>query len=90
MCCCGSGLGSSMLVRMNVEKVLKKMGRTGMDVMHTSVSDAVPGAADMFIVGADLANFTSKLKNVILLDNIVSLAELEGKITAFFEENNVE
>ena len=22
MCCCGSGLGSSMLVRMNVEKVL--------------------------------------------------------------------
>ena len=26
MCCCGSGLGSSMLVRMNVEKTLQKIG----------------------------------------------------------------
>lgn len=25
MCCCGSGLGSSMLVRMNVEKLCKRL-----------------------------------------------------------------
>ena len=25
MCCCGSGLGSSMMVQMNIEKALKKI-----------------------------------------------------------------
>ena len=36
MCCCGSGLGSSMLVRMNVEKVLNKLGKSGIEVTHSS------------------------------------------------------
>ena len=39
MCCCGSGLGSSMLVRMNVEKALKKLGASGISVSHSSLSD---------------------------------------------------
>ena len=25
MCCCGQGLGSSLIIRMNVEKTLKKL-----------------------------------------------------------------
>ncbi len=90
MCCCGSGLGSSMLVRMNVDKVLKKLGMTGIDVSHTSVSDAVPGAADLFVVGADLVDFTKNLDNVVVLENIVSLPELESKLVQFFKDNNVE
>ena len=90
MCCCGSGLGSSMLVKMNVEKVLKKMAVSGIDIIHTSVSDAVRGAADLFVVGGDLVDFTKNLEHVIYLDNIVSLPELESKLTAFWTENNVE
>lgn len=85
MCCCGSGLGSSMLVRMNVEKVLKNLGVKGIDISHSSVSDAVKGAADLFVVGKDLANFTSSLPAVILLDNIISLPELESKLKAYLE-----
>lgn len=85
MCCCGSGLGTSMLVRMNVEKVLKNIGLSGIDVTHTSVSDAVPGAADLFIVGKDLDNFTRNLHDVILLENIISVQELEGKLKEYFE-----
>ena len=51
MCCCGSGLGSSMLVRMNVEKTLQKIGVSGVSVTHSSLSDAAEGAADLFVVG---------------------------------------
>ena len=29
MCCCGSGLGSSLMIRLNVEKALKKLGISG-------------------------------------------------------------
>lgn len=82
LCCCGSGLGSSMLVRMNVEKVLKKLGITGISVSHSSLSDAVEGAADLFIVGKDLEEFVNGLSNKIVLNNIMDMKELEEKIGA--------
>jgi PTS system ascorbate-specific IIB component len=85
MCCCGSGLGSSLLIRMNVEKALKKMGKTGIEVIHTSLSDANAKSADLFVVGGDLENFTHSFPRVILLSNLMSMAELEGKLAKVFE-----
>ena len=41
MCCCGSGIGSSLMIRLNVEKVLKKMGKTGIEVVHSTTSEDV-------------------------------------------------
>lgn len=86
MCCCGQGLGSSLIIRMNVEKTLKKLGKTGIEVLHASLSDASPTSADLFVVGGDLEEFTNNFPHIILLDNIVSLPELEGKLKKAFEE----
>ena len=80
MCCCGSGLGSSMLIRLNVEKIIKKIGVTGVDVTHSSVSDANEGSADLFVIGADLDSFASSLPRKIILDNIMDADELEAKL----------
>lgn len=80
MCCCGSGLGSSMLVRMNVERVLKNMGVSGIDVTHSSVSDATANAADLFVVGGDLETFVDHLPRKIILSNIMDMNELESKL----------
>lgn len=80
MCCCGSGLGSSMLVRMNVEKVLNKLGKSGIEVTHSSLSDASETAADLFVVGGDLAAIVEHLPHKIILDNIMDMNELEGKL----------
>lgn len=80
LCCCGSGLGSSMLVRMNVDKVLSQLGVSGVSVENSSISDATEGNADLFIVGRDLEDFVATLPNVIILDNLVSLTELEEKL----------
>lgn len=83
MCCCGSGLGSSMLVRMNVEKILKNHNLDDeIEVVHSSVSDAVEGAADLFVVGGDLEEFVSGLSNKITLDNIMDVVELEEKLSS--------
>lgn len=80
MCCCGSGLGSSMLVRMNVEKVLKKLGRSNIDVTHSSLSDATETSADLFVVGGDLEAFVNHLPRKIILSNIMDMDELEEKL----------
>lgn len=89
MCACGQGLGSSFLVEMNVQKVLKKLGLEDFEVTHSTSADVQPGAADLFVIGSDLADSVSRVDNLITLDNIVSLPELEGKLTEFFKEKGI-
>lgn len=80
MCCCGSGLGSSLIVRMNVEDVLKKLGVDDIEVVHSSLSDCSPDAADLFVLGGDLADFVAGYPSVIVLTNILDKNELESKL----------
>ncbi len=87
MCCCGSGLGSSLMIRLNVEKVLKNIGRTDIEILHSSLSDASANAADLFVVGGDLENFTHNFPKVILLSNIMSIQELTEKLTTVLDED---
>lgn len=82
MCACGSGLGSSLMVEMNIQDVLKKMGVEGVEVVHSTTSDVHPGAADLFVVGRDLADFIKDVpkEDVVVLQNIVDKNELEQKL----------
>ena len=82
MCACGQGLGSSFLVEMNVEKVLKKLNLTHFEVTHAS-------SADLFVVGNDLYESLKHAGDIITLTNIVSLPELEEKLTEYFKEKGV-
>lgn len=86
MCCCGVGLGSSFLVEMNVQKTLKKFGIQDVEVVHTCLSDAYKGAADLFIVGADLESQLRDVGDTILLKNIISLPELEEKLGGYLTQ----
>ena len=69
LCCCGSGLGSSLIVHMNTEEV---------------ISDIHEGAADLFVVGGDLADFVNNIPDdkKIILKNILDKNELEEKLKA--------
>lgn len=82
MCCCGSGLGSSLIVRMNTEDVLKELGRSDIEVTHSTLSDCMPGAADLFIVGGDLEDFVKDIPEKIVLKNILDKKELKEKLEA--------
>lgn len=85
MCCCGVGLGSSFLIEMNVQKALKRFGLQDVEVVHTTLSDAYPGAADLFIIGADLADQVKSVGDMIVLKNIISLPELEEKLGEYLK-----
>lgn len=84
MCACGSGLGSSLIVHMNTEEVVKKLGHSEIEVDHTTVSDINPTAADLFVVGADLGDFIANIPEdrKVVLTNILDKAELEEKLKA--------
>lgn len=87
MCFCGSGLGSSFIIEMNIKKALKKMGIQGVEVSHTNLENIAPGVADLFICGNDLAVHAAKAGPYIALNNLVSADEMEKKLSAYFAEN---
>lgn len=84
MCCCGQGLGSSMIVSMNVERVLKKLNIKGVSVSHTALSEITENDADLFVVGADLAPQLSHFQSKIILNQLMDMNEIETKIKAAF------
>lgn len=84
-CVCGSGLGSSLLLEMNVKSVLDKLGMEYESVEHTNISSFSKNDADYVVVGMDVAptlDFPEE-KMVVLL-NILSKDELEQKLKKLF------
>ena len=82
LCCCGSGLGSSLIVHMNTEDVVKALGHPEIEVDHTTISDINPTAADLFVVAGDLRDFVINIpdEQKVILDNILDKDELQQKL----------
>ncbi len=89
LCVCGSGLGSSFLVEMNVSKVLKKLGLPDIEASHSAATDVYKGAADLFVVGKDMYDICSPYGDCIILNNIISLPELEEKLSTYLKSKGV-
>ncbi|NHM91511.1 MULTISPECIES: PTS sugar transporter subunit IIB [Staphylococcus] len=86
---CGHGLGSSFMVEMNVQEVLKTLNvESTIDVEHSDIMTASPEMADLFICGRDLEENATRLGDVLILDNILDKQELEDKLTAKLKEMN--
>ncbi|MGX7151028.1 PTS sugar transporter subunit IIB [Enterococcus ureasiticus] len=86
---CGSGLGSSFMVEMNINSVLNELGVTGVEVAHYDMGSATPDLADVFFVGGDLADSAQHLGNVIVLESIIDMDELREKVRAVCAENKL-
>ena len=64
----------------------KRIGLEDIDVQHYDVGSAAPELADMFFVGGDLADSTTHLGNVTVLDSIIDMDELREKVTAVVKD----
>ena len=80
VCICGSGLGSSFLVEMNVKSILKELGLSKVEVEHTDVGSAWPGMADLIVCGSDLASVLARNGEILALNNIMDKKELKDKL----------
>ncbi|WP_025755659.1 PTS sugar transporter subunit IIB [Mycoplasmopsis cricetuli] len=80
-CVCGSGLGSSLLLEMNVKMVLDKLNIEYESVEHTNISQFNKNDVDYVVIGADVApSIDFPEDKMIILTNILSKDELETKI----------
>ena len=77
MVCCGSGMGSSQIIKMRIEQVAKKLGIELTEVHHCAVSEG-RRIANNYDVDRD------KTK-VIELRNLLSAQEIEEKTVEAFD-----
>ena len=86
---CGSGLGSSFMVLMNIESILSELVVTGVEGEHYDLGGADPSAADIWIVGRDLEDSAGHLGDVRVLNSIIDMDELKELVTKICEEKGL-
>jgi PTS system ascorbate-specific IIB component len=86
---CGSGLGSSFMLEMNVQQVLSELNISGIEVDHSDLSSATADMADLFIAAKDIAEGAAHLGEVIVLDNIIDMDLLREKLKEALQQKGL-
>ncbi len=86
---CGSGLGTSFMVEMNINQVLNELGVTDIEVSHSDLSSATPADADVFFLAKDIAEGGEHLGEVVVLENIIDMEELNSKVKQLLENKGL-
>ena len=79
---CGSGMGSSQIIKMKLEKVFKKLGLDA-EIYHTNVGDAKSQANNYDVVFCSeslVGTFGKTTATVIGLKNLLSEQEMTTKV----------
>lgn len=89
---CGSGLGSSFMVEMNIQSILREkgIGEDKVQVNHYDLGNASPQAADVWVVGKDLEQAASHLGDVRAMNSIIDMDELREVVEEILEEHGIE
>ncbi|CAA7603016.1 protein-Npi-phosphohistidine-sugar phosphotransferase [Acididesulfobacillus acetoxydans] len=78
---CGMGFGSSMVLRMTIESVLKEMGIKA-NVTTADVGTAKTEKADLIVTSAEFANLLkSKDTPIVTIKNYVDKNEMKAKLS---------
>ncbi|MGL4602808.1 MAG: PTS sugar transporter subunit IIB [Iodobacter sp.] len=83
MIVCGNGLGSSMMLEMTVNAVLKEMGVSA-DVRHTDLFSAKSETADLFLGAPEIVSgLNDGVRQLAGVRNIMDKTEVRAAITPY-------
>lgn len=89
---CQSGLGSSFMVQMNIQNILKQENvKEDIVVDHSDVGSATADQADYFFLDPTLKTSAASLPQdrVIVLDSLVDAEELKAKVNAVLDKEGI-
>lgn len=87
--CCGSGLGSSFMIEMNIKNVLKELQVENVTVNHSDLTSAAGIKADIYVATKDIAVNLTSLGTTVSLNNMIDKKELKEKIEIVLKEKGV-
>lgn len=77
---CGLGQGTSLILRMNIEDVLRQLGKKA-DVDHMDVSSAVHERADLIVASPQLAPLLANHQaKVVVVNSYVNKDEIRSAL----------
>jgi PTS system ascorbate-specific IIB component len=81
---CGMGVGSSLLLLMNVQKALKQLGvRADVEQSDIGLARSASGSYDLIVTTSELAQLLVGVKPpVITITNFISMKEMVDKLEA--------
>jgi ascorbate PTS system EIIB component len=80
LCVCGLGQGTSLILRMNVESVLRDLGISA-DVEHTDVSSASSLSPDYIVTNNELAQTLAGTNaKIIIVNNYFDVNEIKSAL----------
>lgn len=87
--CCGSGLGSSFMIEMNIKKILKEMNVVA-EVDHSDLSSAKGMKADIYVATRDIADQLISAGGIVVsLNSMIDSKELKEKLTEALKNSNL-
>lgn len=88
---CGSGLGSSFMLEMNIQSILKDMNISNDKVVvnHYDLGNASANEADVWVVGRDLADSANHLGETRVLNSIIDMDELKEVVKKIIDDNGI-
>ncbi|MCI5723287.1 MAG: PTS sugar transporter subunit IIB [Erysipelotrichaceae bacterium] len=88
-CVCGFGCGSSLMLRMAIDDVLKKNGLEA-ETFTGDVGTCLSNPCDVIFISRDLAERISDRAEVpiIIVDNFMDSSEIETHVTSYFNSLN--
>jgi len=83
---CGNGLGSSFMISINVNKVMKDLGIEG-ECKNMDLASAKMEVADFYIGAPEIMEqLADGVRKTIPLVNVVSIDEIEGLLRKYILE----
>ncbi len=89
---CQSGLGSSFMVQMNIQNLLKQENvKENIEVDHSDIGSATGDQADYFFLDPTLETSAGSLpkEKVVILKSLVDANELKEKVNAILDKEGI-
>ncbi|MCH5461994.1 PTS sugar transporter subunit IIB [Lactobacillus sp. LC28-10] len=91
---CQSGLGTSFMVQMNIQAILKaeKVDTSGIELDHSDVGSATADAADYFFVESTLADAVASLPKdrTVLLKSLIDKEETKAHVNDILDKEGIQ
>jgi PTS system ascorbate-specific IIB component len=87
LCVCGLGMGSSLILKMTVEKAMRELG-IPCAVEHQAAGMMSGLDPDLIVASQDFAEELAGRDNVVFVTNVVKSDEAKEKIQAFLAQQN--
>lgn len=85
VCVCGLGMGSSLILKMTVEKAARELGIGDCEIEHWDAGTVESKSADLIVTSEDFADRFAGKHNVIFVKSVVNTGEVKEKLKAYLE-----